>query len=161
MRSLVLFPFVVACTSPTSAPDAPSWDPVRDRLAAEPTRLFIAAQPAAGSIDARRWTRDGWQDGTTAISVTNGELVVRLDASRNLAASTFALSIDPIDIPEAVFGKPEERTDGRLTLVAPATAVPQWRDEDDATATLALNLDLARSPAIDQAKTPLGTQHLA
>jgi hypothetical protein len=160
MRSYVtVIPFVVACASP-AAPSDPAFASVRDRLTAEPTRLFAAAQPAAGTIDARRYTHDGWQDGTTSVSITNGELVAQLDASGKLAASTFALAIDPIAIPDEVFGKPAQLDDVRVTLTTAAHGDVQWSDADDATATLALDLDLAWSLVIAGQKTPLGAQHL-
>src|SRR5258707_484684 len=80
-----------------------------------------------------------------SVPVTNGELVARLDANGKLAASAFSISIDPIDIPDQVFGKPAQLADVRLSLTTAAHADVQWSDDDDATATLAVDLDLAWS----------------
>jgi hypothetical protein len=159
MRSyLAWVPLLVACASP-AAPD-PSFTSVRERLSAEPTRLYASPQPAAGTIDARRWTRDGWQDGTTPVSIANGELVAQLDASGKLVATTFTFAIDPIDIPEQIFGKPAQLADVRLSIATAVHADVQWTDDDDATATLAIDLDLAWSLVTDSSTSPLGTQHL-
>ena len=160
MRSyLALVPFIVACTSAAGAPDA-SYASVRDRLEAAPTRLFADAQPSAGSINARRWTHDGWQDGTTTVSVTNGELVAAVDANGALTLSKFAIGLDPVAIPEVVFGKPAQLTDVRFTLAAATTAPATWTGADDATATVTVKMDLDWTLSIDNSKSPLGTQHL-
>jgi hypothetical protein len=157
---LILVPLLAAaCTTSPAAPDS-SFVSVRDRFETAPTRLFVAAQPVAGTIDARRWTHDGWVDGTTEISVANGELVGAVDASGTLEVSTFALALDPLDIPEVVFGKPAQLTDVRLTLARPVSAPAIWADDDHATATVNLELDLAWSLATDGTQSPLGTQHL-
>ena len=158
MRTLVIF-FAASCASASSSaiPTEPS---VRDRLAA-PTRFVIDADATAGSIDAQRWTHDGWQAGTAAIALASGELVVRVDASGALTATAFDLDLDPIEIPEAVFGMPAQLTDVRLLLASqpPATAA-RWSTEDAASATIPVELDLAWSIVIAGTGTPLGTQHL-
>jgi hypothetical protein len=151
---------MAACTTSPGSPSDSSFSSVRDRFSSVSTRLFAAAQPSAGSVNARRWTHDGWQDGTTPISVSNGELVAKVNAAGDLALSTFAVSLDPIDIPEAVFGKPAQLTDVRLTLAEPVTAAATWTDEDHATATPSVRLDLAWTLSTDGTKSPLGTQHL-
>ena len=59
-----------------------------------------------------------------------------------------------------MFGKPAQLADVRVSLTTVTRADVQWTDDDDATATLAVDLDLAWSLVIDNAKTPLGAQHL-
>ena len=156
---MVLLVGLVGCAADPGSPDV-SFESVRERLAAEPTRLVAAAQPAAGTIDAMRRAGDGWQDGTTPVSVTNGELVLATDSDGALRASTLAIAIDPIEIPEAVFGKPAQLADVRLVLAQPVQAAATWIDDNNVTATLAVQLDLSWSLSFATSKTPLGTQHL-
>ena len=151
---------VAACTAPSSpTPGAPSFASVHDRLATEPTRLFIPGEGSTGSLVAAHYTSGGWVSGTSMLTIDNGELVAKL-AGDQLVAQTFDVSFAPIDLPESVFGKPAQLIDVRVTLASSATAAASWTDSDDATASLPLHLDLSWSIAIDNAVTPLGTQHL-
>ena len=61
---------------------------------------------------------------------------MRVDASGALTATAFSTSIlDPIEIPEGMFGMPAQLTDVRLLLASqpPATAA-RWSTEDAASA---------------------------
>ena len=62
--SMLLF---AACAGPgTDASPDPTFASVHDRLATEATRLFISGSGSSGSLDAKRYTPDGWVDGTSA-----------------------------------------------------------------------------------------------
>jgi hypothetical protein len=152
--------FSAACTAPSSpAPGAPSFASVHDRLATEPTRLFIPGAGSTGSLVAAHYTSDGWVSGTSMLTIDNGELVAKL-AGDQLVAQAFDVAFAPIDLPQSLFGKPAQLVDVRVTLASSATAAASWTDSDDATTSLPLQLDLGWSIAIDNAVTPLGTQHL-
>jgi len=150
----------IACASAPPV-DGPTFESVRDRLAASPTRLLVSAPESSATITARRWTFDGWQDGSIDVTLDGGELVATADADGQLQLVSFGLTADPITIPEGVFGKPARLEDVRLALASKSLAMTTWNDGDDATATARLDLDLSWSIAIDDATVPLGTQHLA
>jgi hypothetical protein len=151
--------FATACTS--SPPlGSPGFDSVRDRLSAAPTRLFIGPDGSSGSITAKRYTHDGWQEGTTPVVITNGELVARADGAGQLAVSAFGVAVDPIELPATVFGKPAQLRDLRVMLASQPVAKTTWLGDDDATATVSVDLDLSWSIAVDGNVAPLGTQHL-
>ncbi len=161
MRISYLAPVLLAAcgVAGNDVPAAPAFTSVHDRLTTESTRLFIPGEAGAGSLVARRYTHDGWVEGTAALAIANGELVAQVAGDR-LMARTFELGLDPIDVPETVFGKPAQLTDVRLTLASSSSAPIEWTDENDATARLDLELDLQWSIAIDGSVSPLGTQHL-
>ena len=158
MRSLFALPLLVACTS-ASAPDA-SYNSVRERLASSPTQLL--AQPAAssGSISATRYGVDGWHPGTAAFSIANGEIVATVDGAGAFEMRTLDASVDPIEIPPDVFGKPARLQDLRMQLASRPTAMTAWADADDATVTATIDLDVSWSIAIADTVLPLSTQHL-
>jgi hypothetical protein len=161
MRALALTSIVfAACAGDgTDAPTGPTFASVHDRLAAEATRLFISGQGSSGSLDAKRYTSDGWVDGTSAIAISSGELIVKLTGDQ-LSAQMFDLSFDPIDLPDSLFGMPAQLTDVRVTLASSASATATWTDSDDATTTIPLKLDLGWSISINGGVSQLGTQHL-
>ena len=161
MRALALTSILLAACAGTStdAPTGPTFASVHDRLAAEATRLFISGEGSSGSLDAKRYTSAGWVDGTSAISISSGELSVKLTGDQ-LSVQTFDLSLDPIDLPDSLFGQPAQLTDVRVTLASSAGATATWTDSDDATATIPLKLDLGWSISINGGVTQLGTQHL-
>lgn len=152
--------FFAACTAPDSpATTGPSFGSVHDRLASEPTRLFIPGDGSTGSLVAAHYTNGGWVSGTAMLTIENGELVTKLSAGQ-LVAQTFDVSFAPIDLPDSLFGKPAQLVDVRIALTSSATGAVSWSDSDDATTTLPLQLDLAWAISIDHMVTPLGTQHL-
>jgi len=160
MRSaLALVLFATACTS-GSPTDTDSFDSVRDRLHAQPTRLYIGRDASSGSITASRYTNAGWVDGTSPVQISSGELKASADDAGTLTLRAFEVDIDPIDIPEEVFHKPAQLTDVRVKLSKPVSGQTTWTSDDDATVTLSLALDLEWAIAINDSKTPLGTQHL-
>jgi len=161
MRALALTSllFAACASNGTNTPTGPTFASVHDRLAAESTRLFISGQGSSGSLDAKRYTSDGWVDGTSTITISSGELIVKL-AGDQLSAQLFDLSLDPIDLPDSVFGKPAQLTDVRVTLATSASATPTWIGTDDVTATIPLKLDLGWSISINGGVTQLGAQHL-
>jgi hypothetical protein len=148
-----------ACASQTPAPaSAPN---VHARLAT-PTRLFVLATASTGAITARRYTHDGWQSSAVALAFAGGDITATATTAGQLAVTELALDLEPIDIPQSVFGKPARLERVRLSLAKPAAPVDAaWIDANDATATAQLALDLSWSIEIDGNGTPLGTQHLA
>jgi hypothetical protein len=159
MRTLIpMFLFTTACTS-SAVPEAPGPTTVRDRLAV-PTKLLVSAPQSAGSVVARRYTPDGWQEGTTAIAIDNGELDASVDATGQLEVAMFAISAQPIAIPDSVFGKPAQLRDVRLTLAGHPAFMTTWSDDDVGHATATIDLDLAWTIVIGTSATPLGTQRL-
>jgi hypothetical protein len=162
MRRLALFLFVAAagCATSSVPEGAPTSSSVKDRLG-QPTHLYMEPQPSAGMLTAERYTHDGWVAGMTPISITHGELDASLDKTGKLAVSAFEIDVDPIEIPDSVFGKPAQLRDVRFTLAQPAVADVVWSSDDDAELTLTLALDLDASIAIEGPQgSPLGTQHL-
>jgi hypothetical protein len=153
---------MVLATACTSAPPAgePIYSSVRDRLTKEPGRLFIGGEGSTGLISAERYTHDGWVAGTTPLTITNGELVGNVDRNGQLVVTGFGVGVDPIEIPESVFGKPAQLKDIRVTLTNRPVALTTWTDDDDASASVMLDLDLAWSIAVEGGVAPLGTQHL-
>lgn len=159
LGSLCLAGSLLACASPSPESVAGSKS-VRERLA-QPTRLLVSAATSTGTITARRYTHDGWQGGQLALAIADGDFTTTATPSGAFAVSELLLNLQPIDIPESVFGKPARLTDVRLQLKAPTAATDaQWADADDATATTKLELDLSWSIAINGSATPLGAQHL-
>jgi hypothetical protein len=161
MRALALISILVGgCAGdPTDTPAGPTFASVHDRLAAEPTRLFISGDGSSGSLDAKRYTSVGWVDGTSAIAISSGELIVKLTGDQ-LSAQMFDLSFDPIELPDSLFGMPAQLTDVRVTLASSASATAAWTDSDDATSTIPLKLDLGWSISINGGVSQLGAQHL-
>jgi len=160
MRSLFVPSFaLVACASspPEPAATAPN---VRARLAA-PTRLLLAPG-STGSIVAKQWTQGGWQSGTLALQLADGDVTAVANSDGQLALTELRIDLAPIAIPDSVFGKPAQLQDVQLALaMQPPMASAQWSDANDATATATVQLDLSWAIFIDGAATPLGTQHLA
>ncbi len=160
MRRLALFLLVAAAGCASSAPEgAPTYSSVKDRLA-HPTRLYVGPGTSTGMITAERYTHDGWVSGMTPLSITHGEVDGSLDQTGKLALSQFEVDVDPIDIPDSVFGKPAQLKDVRVTLASPSAADLAWSGDDDATATLTLALDLNWSIVINGGVYQLGAQHL-
>ncbi len=160
MRSLiVLVPALAACAA-SSVPENPAPASVRARLD-HLTKMMVSVPDSSGSLTASRYTHDGWQDGTIAISIANGELDAQATADGNLYLGAFSLNLDPIDIPESVFGKAAQLKDIRLVLADKPKATATWADDDDATASASVPLDLSWTLVVDGNAAPLGTQHLA
>lgn len=160
MRSpiLVLPLCLIACID-SHKPEAPVAPNVRARLS-EPTKLMVATTSSTGSLTASRYTHDGWQDGTIAVTMASGELDTSAGTDGQLAISGFSINVDPIDIPPDVFGKAVELKDVRLVLGDKVEAATSWSDSDDATATATVTLDLQWTLVVDTNASPLGTQHL-
>jgi hypothetical protein len=136
------------------------YDSVRDRLSDGPTRLPVGAAGSTGTITARRWTSSGWVEGTTTVTIADGELSAKADANGKLTVDTLEVGFAPIAIPDEVFKKPATLDNVRVTLTTPVTADAAWTSDDDATATLLVDLDFDWSISINGGKTPLATQHL-
>jgi hypothetical protein len=147
-----------ACaSSPPEAPAAAAT--VRERLT-QPTRLLVAAGASTGSLTASHYTSGGWQAGTTAVTIQNGELDASAGSAGNLDVAALSLDLGPIEIPSSVFGKPATLKDVRLRLAAPPAVTTSWTDADDATASAQVALDLDWTIVVDGNGSPLGTQHL-
>jgi hypothetical protein len=161
MKTRLLFvSLLAACTSPAPRSDnAPSFDSVRDRLAAEPTTLFVAATANAGTLDASHYTDSGWQSGSASLSISSGAFVASLDQGE-LTAASLDLSFDPIDVPESVFGTPAQLTNLRLQLPTATSGAVTWTDANDGTATVPLELSLSWALEVNGGTLPLGAQTL-
>ncbi len=161
MRSLIALSVVlVACTSNPPA-GGPTYDSVKDRVQSTPTRLLVAPPASTGEVTARRnLGTQGWQEGQLAIGIDNGELIVKADARGLAAIDNFSVNFLPIDIPPGVFQTPAQLQNVRLVLANKPTVTTTWTDNDDATLTANLKLDLYWSIYVNNAATPLGTQHL-
>ena len=160
MRFLLALPFLVCCASSAPADRVTTFDSVRDRLANEPTRLLAEAAGSTGTLTASRYGMDGWQPGTAAFSIANGDLVATADAAGQLGLIELGATVDPIEIPQDVFGKPARLQDLRVRLASQATAMTTWTDADDATATALIDVDVSWSIALGDTVLPLATQHL-
>lgn len=158
-RLLALSLLASACTT-ASPSGGESYDSVRDRMASGPTRLFVGRAESTGMVTARRWTPGGWIEGDSSLVIESGELAASVDSNGKLSLATFDVGVAPIDIPEEVFKKPAQLSDVRVKLTAAATGAASWSNEDAATATLSLALDLEWAIAINGGKTPLAAQHL-
>lgn len=164
--SLAFVLFAGAATGCTSGSPSgtDSFDSVRDRLSSRSaTHLYVGPTALGGStgeITARRWTEGGWIEGNTVIAIETGEFVASIDAAGKLSVPAFEVGIAPVDIPEEVFKKPAQLSDVRVKLAKPIAETIHWSGDDDATATLTVQLDLYWAIAINGGKTPLGTQHL-
>lgn len=163
MRSLLVIlaslPVALGACIESHAPEAPPAPNVRARLA-KSTKLLVTPETSTASLTASRYTKDGWQDATIDVTITNGELDGKVGGDTQLAVSQFSINLDPIDIPPSVFGKPVTLEDIRLFMTAPATAQTAWSDDDDATATATAALDLQWTIVVDGNSAPLGAQHL-
>jgi hypothetical protein len=158
MRSLIVVISVLgACAS--SPPEGPASPSVRARLGAT-TKMLVSAPDSTGSLTASRYTHDGWQDGSLAISIENGELDAVAGANGNLTLGTFSINLAPIDVPESVFGKPAQLKDVRLVMTGKPAATATWTDDDNATASASVSLELSWTLAVDGNAAPLGTQTL-
>ena len=122
---------------------------------------MVASSQSTGSVTARRYSHDGWQAGEVTLAIDNGELDVTADAGGQLAASRLSINLEPIDIPESVFGKPAQMTNVRLSLADTPHCSTTWRDADDADASAIVRFDLDWSLSVNGSGTPLGTQHLS
>jgi len=130
---------------------------LRERLAA-PTRLLLAPT-STGSIEARRWSADGWQAGTAELRITTGELVATTDRDGRLVVTDFGVGFAPIALP---LGEAAALSQVRLDLVAPPeAATTTWSGDDAATAQTSFELILGWSLSVDGTSAPLGSQHLA
>jgi len=159
MRSLILVvPVFAACAS--NPPEGPAPASVRARLVA-PTKMLVAVADSSGTLTASRYTHDGWQDGSLAISIANGELDAKVGADGNLDVTAFSINVDPIDVPDQVFGRAAQLKDVRLVLTGMPAATTAWSDDDNATATATVSLDLSWTIVVSGNASPLGAQHLA
>jgi hypothetical protein len=156
MRSLA-FVLLAACATnpPASSPTATT---VREQLV-DLTKLLISGDGSVGSLVAQHNTSSGWVGGSADMTIANGELIANVVGDQ-LVAQTFDVAVDPIDLPESVFGMPARLTDVRVTLASSANATITWTDDNHATATLPLALDLSWSIEINGGVTELGAPHL-
>ncbi len=157
MRVLLLISTTIStlgCGVPVP-PDPPLS--IHDRLSASPLRFAITG---TGSIDAEhRAIGDSWVGGGASITISTGALVASL-VGDTLVIDAFDVSLDPVELPAAVFHQPASLTGVRIMLTRASSAAPTWTTADEATATLALDLDLAWSITISGGSTSLGVQHL-
>jgi hypothetical protein len=159
MRTLLAFALVTTGCAANLPTGSDSYDSVKDRMQDEPTRLFVGGD-STGTVTARRYSQGGWIEGDHTLSIDGGELRAKVDSSGKLTLESFEVAVAPIEIPEEVFKQPAHLADVKVTLVEATTGAATWSDDNDATATLPLKLDLQWAIAINGGKTPLGEQHL-
>jgi len=161
MRSPILFVPILAACAASHAPEAPTAESVKARLAhRSPTKLMVSLPDSSGTLTASHYTHEGWVDGSVALGLANGELDARVDGD-NLEVTGFAINVNPIDLPSEVFGKPATLKDLRVMLNGTPQVTTTWTDDDHATATAMISLDLSWTIVVDGNAAPLGTQHLA
>ena len=162
MRTQIMLPCLALAACATPAPDRePAYASVRERLTAEPARLFIATQPAAGTLEARRWSQaDGWVPGTAPVALQSGELIVHVADSGQLVTQQLGFAVDAIDLPATIAGVPLQLRDIHMKLAAAPPVDIAWATDDEGTAQVPVELSLAWSVAVDGAVTPLGEQRL-
>jgi len=150
----------VACASGQT--DGSSFGSVRERLAAEPTRLSIDTAVDVGTLEARRWSAadDAWISGTATVVSSGGGLVVQLDRSGKLVAQQFDLAVDAIELPTTLVGKELALRDVHVALAKAPPVDITWTTDDEGAARLPITLTLSWSVAIDSQLVPLSDQKL-
>jgi len=135
---------------------------VKQRLTRRtPVKLLVSLPDSSGSLTASHYTHDGWIDGSLMVPLANGELDAKAVADGNLDVTGFSINVNPIDVPPEVFGKPATLKDLRLVLNGTPAVTTTWTDDDNATATAMISLDLSWTIVVDGNASPLGAQHLA
>lgn len=155
LLSLVLVP---ACAA-NVASGPPEFDSVHERLAHEPTRLLLSAPDSAGSVTAERRLSSGWQTALVDLHIDNGELVLSSTAAGTIVVERFGVGIQPIDLPKDVVDN-GQLTHVRAELLAPVTVQAHWSDDDTATASAQLSLELSWTLSVNGSGLPLGTPRL-
>ena len=153
---------LMACAGSAPPSDNPPAS-VRERLESEPTRLLMSGADSGGTLTAELRDHTGWQSGLVTLEVSDGELVVSADPQTGaLTVERFGLGLEPIAIPDSVFGNPAEMKNVRVALAAPAPiAAPAWSSDDDAvTATATVSLTLSWALGVDGSTIPLGSPSL-
>jgi hypothetical protein len=156
LRMLTMF--AAACTGvPGSGPHHGS---VSERLSDAPASLYVHDEASTGSVTARRRGYDGWIYGTSQLTIDHGHVRAALDDRGELEIDQLDITIAPIRL-DGVFQKQAELQGVRLRLVETARSAATWATDDDATATLVMELDLDWSIVLDGGEPyPLATQHL-
>jgi hypothetical protein len=155
---IVLTLFAAACTDiPLTGPH---YDSVRERLSNRPTALYIHDETSSGSVTARRRGHDDWITGTAALAIEHGHLRAALDDNGQLAIDQLEIAVAPIAL-DGVFSKPAQLQDVKLRLVEPVRSDAAWTSDDNAAASLVMQLDFDWSIAFDGGEAyPLASQHL-
>lgn len=159
MRKLLALPlFATACTNVPI--NGPTYDSVRERLTEAPTSLYVHDETSSGSITARRRVGDGWDSGTTAMTIERGYVRTAIDGNGRLAIQRLELDLAPIQL--GVFEKPTQLQDVHVRLAKPVQAEAVWRSEDEATAVISMPFEFDWSIKFvdDEQPYPLATQHL-
>ena len=160
--SIFIVPFAVvavACTNtPSGAPDNAAS--VRERLSSEEVRLWIAPAELVGVITAERRATGTWTGAMVELGITNGELIVSADREE-ISIDSFQLAFTPMQLPAGLFGSESAVLTGARIDLAHATRAPaRWTDDNAATFTAALELDMHWTLALDGAPVPLGAPAL-
>lgn len=159
MRSLLALSLLATGCAANLGTGSDSYDSVKDRMQDESTRLFVGGD-SSGTVTAQRYSQGAWIAGDYTLAIDGGELRAKVDGSGKLTLESFEVAVAPIDIPEEVFKQPAQLSDVKVKLLETTTGAASWTDDNDATATLQLKLDLQWAIAINGGKTPLGEQHL-
>lgn len=163
MRTATLVLLLCAACNPEvdGSADQPPPASVRERLEAGETRLLLSAADSAGTITARRKVAGGaWAVGLADLAVDHGELVTSADATGAITLDRLAITFAPIAIPPGVFGGDAAFTNVRAVLAKPATGTTAWVDDDEAHATVTLELDVSWALTIGGGTIQLGSPRL-
>jgi hypothetical protein len=164
MRSLLFLSLVtsslVACTNTPSGPSDTSATSVRDRLTKKDARLWIAPTELAGAITAEKRADGAWSGSTVDLGIENGELILSADQN-NVTVEGFQLSFAPMQLPQGLFGgQTAELTGVRFDLESAAQSAAQWADDNAASFTALLDLEIHWTLELDGSPAPLGSPKL-
>jgi hypothetical protein len=119
-----------------------SYETMRDRLGDEATRLLVSTQ-SSGTVLARRYVHDHWEELEQPLVIESGNLVVAADVLGGLRVEKLGLRFAPIQLPEAVFGRTASLSDAKLMQAVPAQGTPTWDGPNSAQVTLPLDLEVS------------------
>lgn len=146
---------LAACTNTSTRPP----DSVRERLESDATELVVTAD-STGSITAQRRGGDGWISGSVDLTVRAGEILASADANGKLELQRLSVDLGPIEIPKSVLGYAAQLTDVHLESKRPVVVATSWSGDDEARATVPVELSLSWSLTIDGKTSPLGAPNL-
>lgn len=163
MRSLAFLALsssLVACatTAPSGSADVP--ESVRERLETKDARMWIAPVDLAGAITAERRASGSWSGSTVDLGIANGELILSAD-QHDISVEALQLTFKPLQLPQGLFGaQTAELTNVRLDLTKAARTPAQWTDNNTATFTAMLDVEIHWSLELDGSPAPLGSPKL-
>lgn len=104
---------------------------------------MLISSASSGTVQARRWVTDHWEEAQIQIKIATGDLHLSTDASGALHVDGFSFQLAPVPIPDAVFNQPATFQDARLKQTKSASATATWDGPNAATATVALDVEIS------------------